>query len=161
MNGFQETRQSATAIPLPPLQERTRDGIASTFSLIHETVSQFSGRMVLEMKRYNYVTPVNFLELVAGYKTYGRSVVLSNNFYRLLFERCCKSNKVGNEIRFSMLTGKRDELASQANKLRSGLSKIDSTRVMVNEMAGELEVTQEQVHKSTRECEEFLVTIGT
>lgn len=52
-------------------------------------------------------------------------------------------------------------MASQANKLRNGLSKIDDTRVKVNEMAAELEVTQEQVHKSTRECEEFLVTIGT
>ncbi|CAK9808028.1 Dynein axonemal heavy chain 2 [Anthophora quadrimaculata] len=122
-----EPRQSATALPLPPLQERMRDGIAATFSLIHETVSQFSKRMALEMKRHNYVTPVNFLELVAGYKT--------------------------------MLAQKRQELATQANKLRNGLSKIDDTRVKVNEMAAELETTQEQVHKSTRECEEFLVTI--
>ncbi|XP_076651590.1 dynein heavy chain 2, axonemal kl-2 [Halictus rubicundus] len=120
-------RQSATALPLAPLQERMRDGIASTFSLIHETVSQFSRRMAAEMKRYNYVTPVNFLELVAGYKT--------------------------------MLAEKRQELEVQASKLRNGLSKIDDTRVKVNEMAAELEVTQEQVHKSTRECEEFLVTI--
>ncbi|CAL7938030.1 unnamed protein product [Xylocopa violacea] len=122
-----EPRQSATEIPLPPLQERMRDGIAATFSLIHETVSRFSNRMAAEMKRHNYVTPVNFLELVAGYKT--------------------------------MLAEKRQDLAEQANKLRNGLSKIDDTRVKVNEMAAELEITQEQVHKSTRECEEFLVTI--
>ncbi|XP_076240945.1 dynein heavy chain 2, axonemal kl-2 [Calliopsis andreniformis] len=119
--------QTPTAIPLPPLQERMRDGIAGTFSLIHESVSQFSRRMIAEMKRYNYVTPVNFLELVVGYK--------------------------------EMLAEKRQDLAEQANKLRNGLSKIDDTRVKVNEMAAELEVTQEQVHKSTRECEEFLVTI--
>ncbi|XP_017886409.1 dynein heavy chain 2, axonemal [Ceratina calcarata] len=122
-----EPRQSAAGVPLPPLQERMRDAIAATFSSIHETVSRFSSRMAAEMKRYNYVTPVNFLELVAGYKT--------------------------------MLLEKRTELAQQANKLRNGLSKIDDTRVKVNEMAAELEVTQEQVHKSTRECEEFLVTI--
>ncbi|XP_031370853.1 dynein heavy chain 2, axonemal [Apis dorsata] len=122
-----EPRLSATAIPLPPLQERMRDGIAATFSLIHETVSQFSSRMAAEMKRYNYVTPVNFLELVAGYKI--------------------------------MLAEKRDDLAGQANKLRGGLSKIDDTRLKVHEMAGELEITHEQVYKSTRECEEFLVTI--
>ncbi|XP_076295130.1 dynein heavy chain 2, axonemal kl-2 [Lasioglossum baleicum] len=120
-------RPSATALPLAPLQERMRDGIASTFSLIHETVSQFSRRMAVEMKRYNYVTPVNFLELVAGYKM--------------------------------MIAEKRQDLEAQASKLRNGLSKIDDTRVKVNEMAAELEVTQEQVHKSTRECEEFLVTI--
>ncbi|EZA48745.1 Dynein heavy chain 2, axonemal [Ooceraea biroi] len=122
-----EPRQSATAIPLPPLQDRMRDGIAASFSLIHDTVSQFSRRMAVEMKRYNYVTPVNFIELVAGYK--------------------------------KMLAEKRQDLADQANKLRGGLSKIDDTRVKVKEMAAELEVTQEQVHKSTLECEEFLVTI--
>lgn len=60
-----------------------------------------------------------------------------------------------------MLAEKRQDLADQANKLRGGLSKIDDTRVKVKEMATELEVTQQQVHKSTRECEEFLVTIGT
>lgn len=60
-----------------------------------------------------------------------------------------------------MLAEKRQDLADQANKLRGGLSKIDDTRVKVKEMAAELEVTQQQVHKSTRECEEFLVTIGT
>lgn len=62
---------------------------------------------------------------------------------------------------FRMLAEKREDLASQANKLRGGLSKIDDTRLKVNEMAAELEITQEQVYKSTRECEEFLVTIGT
>ncbi|KAI4504209.1 hypothetical protein M0802_000680 [Mischocyttarus mexicanus] len=122
-----EPRQSATAIPLPPLQERMRDGIASTFALIHGTVSQFSIRMVNEIKRYNYVTPTNFLELVFGYK--------------------------------EMLIEKRKELTNQADKLRGGVFKIDDTQVKVNEMAAELEVTQEQVQKSTRECEEFLVTI--
>lgn len=60
-----------------------------------------------------------------------------------------------------ILAEKRHNLASQANKLRGGLSKIDETRVTVKEMAAELEVTQEQVLQSTRECEEFLVTIGT
>jgi len=60
-----------------------------------------------------------------------------------------------------MLKKKRQDLADQANKLRGGFSKIDDTRVKVKEMAAELEVTQQQVHKSTRECEEFLVTIGT
>lgn len=62
---------------------------------------------------------------------------------------------------FRMLAEKREDLAGQANKLRGGLSKIDDTRLKVNEMAAELEITHEQVYKSTRECEEFLVTIGT
>ncbi|XP_051176804.1 dynein axonemal heavy chain 2 [Leptopilina boulardi] len=122
-----EPRKSATAIPLAPLQERMLEGISSTFSLIHDSVLQMSKKMALELKRFNYVTPTNFLELVAGYK-------------RMLFE-------------------KRRELENEANKLRGGLSKIDDTKEKVNEMAIELEATQLQVQKSTKECEEFLATI--
>ncbi|XP_043277760.1 dynein axonemal heavy chain 2 [Venturia canescens] len=59
---------SATAPQLQPLPERMRDAVASTFSLIHDSVVQFSRRMATEMKRYNYVTPTNFLELVTRYK---------------------------------------------------------------------------------------------
>ncbi|XP_046821789.1 dynein axonemal heavy chain 2 [Vespa crabro] len=110
-----------------PLQERMRNGIASTFASIHSMVSRFSVRMANEMKRYNYVTPTNFLELVFGYK--------------------------------DMMNKKRQNLADQANKLRGGIFKIDDTQAKVNEMAAELEITQEQVQTSTRECEEFLVTI--
>lgn len=51
-------------------------------------------------------------------------------------------------------------MADQANKLRGGIFKIDDTQAKVNEMAAELEITQEQVQTSTRECEEFLITIG-
>ncbi|KAL2735253.1 dynein axonemal heavy chain 2 [Vespula squamosa] len=122
-----EPRQSATAIPILPLQDRMREGIASTFASIQSMVSRFSTRMANEMKRYNYVTPTNFLELVFGYK--------------------------------DMLHKKRQDLADQANKLRGGIFKIDDTQAKVNEMAAELEITQEQVQTSTRECEEFLVTI--
>lgn len=38
------------------------------FATIHDSVAQCSKRMAAEMKRYNYVTPTNYLELVTGYK---------------------------------------------------------------------------------------------
>lgn len=37
-------------------------------SVIHSSVIEYSRKMVTEMKRYNYVTPTNYLELVAGFK---------------------------------------------------------------------------------------------
>ena len=43
-----------------------------------------------------------------------------------------------------MLIEKREELASAANKLRNGLSKIDETREKVEVMSLELEVAQAQ-----------------
>lgn len=45
---------------------------------------------------------------------------------------------------YSMLKEKRIELASAANKLRNGLSKIDETREKVEVMSVELEVAQAQ-----------------
>ncbi|XP_050431508.1 dynein axonemal heavy chain 2 [Adelges cooleyi] len=49
-------------------QEELRVCIADIFATIHQSVVDCSTRMILEMKRYNYVTPTNFLELVSGYK---------------------------------------------------------------------------------------------
>nr|CAD7568025.1 unnamed protein product [Timema californicum] len=48
-------------------QERLREAVAEMFATIHSSVSHCSRRMLLEMKRPNYVTPTNYLELVAGY----------------------------------------------------------------------------------------------
>jgi dynein heavy chain, axonemal len=50
-------------------QERLRLAVAGIFATIHGSVSRSSRVMMQEMKRPNYVTPTNYLELVAGYKT--------------------------------------------------------------------------------------------
>ncbi|XP_070785989.1 dynein axonemal heavy chain 2 [Enoplosus armatus] len=42
--------------------------VASVFVTTHQSVAQVSQRMKLELKRHNYVTPTNYLELVSGYK---------------------------------------------------------------------------------------------
>lgn len=58
-----------------------------------------------------------------------------------------------------MLASKRKDLADHTDKLGNGLYKLDDTKEKVNEMAAELEITQQQVYQSTKECEEFLVSI--
>lgn len=68
-----------------------RDGIAASFSLIHDTVSQLSRRMAAEMKRYNYVTPVNFIELVVGYKEWAlnkRNIVRHFQYFKARQYNC-------------------------------------------------------------------------
>lgn len=50
-------------------EERLRIAISATFAMIHTSVSHMSKQMLDELKRYNYVTPTNYLELVAGYQT--------------------------------------------------------------------------------------------
>ncbi|XP_050531221.1 dynein axonemal heavy chain 2 isoform X2 [Daktulosphaira vitifoliae] len=49
-------------------QEELRSCIALVFATIHQSVIECSTKMMLEMKRYNYVTPTNYLELVSGYE---------------------------------------------------------------------------------------------
>lgn len=56
--------------PLKPLVERLREAVASIFSIIHDSVAKAAKQMQLQMKRHSYVTPTNYLELVAGYKEY-------------------------------------------------------------------------------------------
>lgn len=49
-------------------QDKLRQGVAQTFAVIHDSVAKCSKVMALEMKRHNYVTPTNYIELVSGYK---------------------------------------------------------------------------------------------
>ncbi|XP_053341025.1 dynein axonemal heavy chain 2 [Clarias gariepinus] len=49
-------------------QKEIQTKVACIFVTMHQSVVQFSQRMKLELKRPNYVTPTNYLELVSGYK---------------------------------------------------------------------------------------------
>ena len=48
--------------------DNLRLGISKTFATMHTSVIDESARMLEELKRHNYVTPINYLELVTGYK---------------------------------------------------------------------------------------------
>ncbi|EGD81605.1 dynein heavy chain 2 [Salpingoeca rosetta] len=48
--------------------ERLRSAVLSTFAVIQQSVLTASQQMLDEVKRHNYVTPTNYLELVTGYR---------------------------------------------------------------------------------------------
>ncbi|XP_076026906.1 dynein axonemal heavy chain 2 [Genypterus blacodes] len=48
--------------------EGIQSKVASIFVTIHQSVVQSSQRMKMELRRHNYVTSTNYLELVSGYK---------------------------------------------------------------------------------------------
>lgn len=50
------------------LLSQIQTDVASIFVTTHQSVDQMSSRMKLELRRHNYVTPTNYLELVSGYK---------------------------------------------------------------------------------------------
>lgn len=58
-----------------------------------------------------------------------------------------------------MLISKREEVASEANKLRSGLWKIDDCKDKVQVMSVELEEAQVKVAEFQQQCDEYLVII--
>ena len=51
----------------PAKVEELQKNAASVFVMMHQSVVEYSKKMLLEMKRHNYVTPTNYLELVTGY----------------------------------------------------------------------------------------------
>ncbi|CAG9819075.1 unnamed protein product [Phaedon cochleariae] len=108
-------------------QDRMRGAISLIFATVHDSVAKYSKKMAMEMKRHNYVTPTNYLELVAGYKR--------------------------------MLAEKREEVSSQANKLRNGLWKIDDCKEKVTTMSVELEEAQIKVAEFQQQCDDYLVII--
>ncbi|KAK1331639.1 hypothetical protein QTO34_009597 [Cnephaeus nilssonii] len=112
-------------------QENIHRKVAQIFVTMHWSVAQYSQKMLLELRRYNYVTPTNYLELVSGYKKYEEE----------------------------LLAEKRQELLDQANKLRTGLFKIDETREKVEMMSVELEDAKKKVAEFQKQCEEYLVII--
>ncbi|MEQ2171619.1 hypothetical protein GOODEAATRI_012705 [Goodea atripinnis] len=57
--------------------------VASIFVTTHQSVAQVSQRMKVELKRNNYVTPTNYLELVSGYKKYAASHKLGEQVSKL------------------------------------------------------------------------------
>lgn len=58
-----------------------------------------------------------------------------------------------------MLAEKRMEISSEANKLRSGLWKIDDCRVKVETMSVELEDAKVKVLEFTQQCDDYMVII--
>lgn len=58
-----------------------------------------------------------------------------------------------------MLSDKRKEIASQANKLRNGLWKIDDCRDKVASMSLELEDAKVKVAEFQEQCDNYLVII--
>ncbi|XP_023311334.1 dynein heavy chain 2, axonemal [Anoplophora glabripennis] len=108
-------------------QDKMVEGMSLIFATVHDSVAKCSKKMLMEMKRHNYVTPTNYLELVAGYKV--------------------------------MLSDKREETASQANKLRNGLGKIDDCKEKVTTMSVELAEAQVKVAEFQQQCDDYLVII--
>jgi len=50
-----------------PSLANVMDSVSNVFAVVHSSVIKSSDRLLEELKRNNYVTPTNYLELVKGY----------------------------------------------------------------------------------------------
>eukprot|EP01105_Mastigella_eilhardi_P001895 TRINITY_DN122_c1_g4_i2.p1 TRINITY_DN122_c1_g4~~TRINITY_DN122_c1_g4_i2.p1 ORF type:complete len:4382 (+),score=1298.66 TRINITY_DN122_c1_g4_i2:875-14020(+) len=94
---------------------------------MHTLAIDISRKMLLELKRENYVTPTNYLEMLRGFA--------------------------------SIIEEKELQLGGAAEKLESGLNKLDESRVKVEELSESQKEMQKKVSKLQKECDEALVNI--
>ena len=64
MKGLEDVQLASGGQEVAELQKN----VATVFVTMQRSVVEMSERMLFEMKRHNYVTPTNYLELVSGYK---------------------------------------------------------------------------------------------
>lgn len=64
MKGLEDVQLASGGQEVTELQKN----VATVFVTMHRSVVEMSERMLFEMKRHNYVTPTNYLELVSRYK---------------------------------------------------------------------------------------------
>ncbi|CAN0120098.1 unnamed protein product [Ectocarpus sp. 6 AP-2014] len=129
---------------IPMEDESRRAKVASVFSCMHTSVVVASERMLVELKRYNYVTPTNFLELVKGYK-----VILAERRGTLSEQR----NKLRNGL--TKLEEAREQVETmsvelEAKKITVATAQKDCEELLV-EIVSERRVADEQKKQAKSE----------
>uniref|UniRef100_K1PVS1 Dynein heavy chain 2, axonemal n=1 Tax=Magallana gigas TaxID=29159 RepID=K1PVS1_MAGGI len=119
---MQQVVDSTTRTPLifvlSPGVDKLKPSLAKMFSVIHKSVSEYS-RMLAELRRHNYVTPTNYLELVSGYK-------------KLLFD---KKNELG---------GAADKLRNGLSKIDDTRQKVEKMSIELEDAKTKVAQFQKQ-----------------
>ncbi|XP_054274165.1 dynein axonemal heavy chain 2 [Macrosteles quadrilineatus] len=117
-------------------QEVQQLSVALIFSTIHDSVTKFSQTMLMEMKRHNYVTPTNYLELVTGYK-------------QILADKRVEVANAANKLRNGLF--KIDETKVKVQEMSVELEKAT---VQVNKMNAECEEFLTKITAQKKEADE-------
>ncbi|ESP04959.1 hypothetical protein LOTGIDRAFT_184938 [Lottia gigantea] len=93
--------------------DKLKPQVATMFSVMHKSVSEYSARMLAEMRRHNYVTPTNYLELVSGYK-------------KLLFKKRKELGDAANKLRngLSKIDDTREKVQNMSVELELAKTKV-------------------------------------
>jgi len=135
--------------------EEYRAGIASVFADMHLSVINSSDRMLLELKRHNYVTPTNYLELVKGYRLMlakksselsGAANKLANGLAKL------EDAKEQVEVLSKELEIKKVVVAKSQKSCEDLLVQIVSDRRTADEQKKQVEADSERISVEAAEC---------
>ncbi|KAL4220766.1 Dynein heavy chain 2 [Mactra antiquata] len=94
-------------------EDKHKSSLSQIFSIMHKSVFDMSGKMYAEMKRHNYVTPTNYLELVSGYK-------------KLLFGKKKELGDAANKLRngLSKIDDTREKVEKMSIELEDAKTKV-------------------------------------
>ena len=136
-------------------EESYRTKISNIFSEIHLSVIGISTRMLQEMRRHNYVTPTNYLELVKGYKQLlaeksgelrSSSTKLANGLAKL------EDAKAQVETLSKELEVKKVVVAQSQRDCEDLLVKIVSERRVADEQRKQVEADSDRIGLEAIEC---------
>ena len=132
-----------------------RQKISTIFSDIHLSVINISARMLLERKRYNYVTPTNYLELVKGYRTLlsEKSGELENSANKLANGLAkLEGAKAQVETLSKELEVKKVVVAKSQRECEDLLVKIVSERRVADDQRKQVEADSQRIGLEAVEC---------
>ena len=129
--------------------------ISAIFADMHLSVFQASAQMVNELKRYNYVTPTNYLELVKGYRSLlaeksgqlGASADKLANGLAKLEDAKAQVEELSKELEVKKVV-----VAQSQKDCEDLLVEIVSERRMADEQRKQVEADSERISLEAIEC---------
>ena len=117
-------------------EEKLKPEIAKMFALMHSSVGEMSKKMFNQLRRQNYVTPTNYLELVVGYK---------DLLYAKRKELMDAANKLKNGL------GKIEETREKVSKMSV---ELEQTKMKVNQFQKECDDFLVRLVQQKRDADE-------
>lgn len=132
--------------------------ISASFAKIHESALRSSKQMFREVKRYNYVTPANYLDLVQGYQALllEKHGELSRYRSKLLGGLSkLEKGRIQVEQMRSTLENKKIYVGQSQQDCEHMLEKIVSEKIVAEEQEKKVKLDSERITKEEIQCKKI------
>eukprot|EP00210_Caulerpa_lentillifera_P007994 g7633.t1 len=140
------------------------DPICKFFAIVHQSVSDMSNRMELETKRRNYVTPMNYLETVRGYKSLMKEKrqKLNANLHKLTggLQKLNETSKQVSEMQ-TICKQKKINVAQAKLDCEELLVKIVQDKRVADEQEKQVNAKADKISKETIEADKIAKQVQT